>query len=77
MGGFDIDTLPFAIVQAKRLKLQTVTVGGRRDQIDMVRAIDAHGIRPVIDSSFPLERLADVFSRLQCGGHVGKICIDI
>jgi NADPH:quinone reductase-like Zn-dependent oxidoreductase len=43
----------------------------------MVRAIDAHGIRPVIDSSFPLEKLADAFRRLQSGGHVGKICIDI
>lgn len=77
VGGFDIDTMPFAIVQAKRLKLQAVTVGSRRDQIDMVRAIDAHGIRPVIDSSFPLEKLADAFRRLQSGGHVGKICIDI
>jgi hypothetical protein len=26
---------------------------------DVPRAIDAHGIRPVIDSHFPLERLAD------------------
>ncbi|TCM13041.1 NADPH:quinone reductase-like Zn-dependent oxidoreductase [Novosphingobium sp. PhB165] len=76
-GGFDIDTMPFAIVQAKRLKLQAVTVGSRRDQIEMVRAIDAHGLRPVIDSTFPLENLGDAFRRLQSGGHVGKICIDI
>jgi len=77
VGGFDIDTMPFAIVQAKRLCLQAVTVGTRRDQIEMVRAIEAHGIRPVIDGSFPLDRLADAFRHLQSGGHVGKICIDI
>jgi len=77
VGGFDIDTMPFAIVQAKRLNLQGVTVGTRRDQIEMVRAIEAHDIKPVIDSSFPLERLADAFRHLQSGGHVGKICIDI
>lgn len=77
VGGFDIDTMPFAIVQAKRLNLQAVTVGSRRDQIDMVRAVEANGIKPVIDRSFPLEQLADAFRYLQSGGHAGKICIDI
>jgi NADPH:quinone reductase-like Zn-dependent oxidoreductase len=77
VGGFDIDTMPFAIVQAKRLRLQAVTVGSRRDQVDMVRAIEAHGVKPVIDSRFPLEELADAFRRLKDGGHFGKICIDI
>ena len=77
VGGFDVDTMPFAIVQAKRLCLQAVTVGTRRDQIEMVRAIEAHGIRPVIDSTFPLDRLADAFRHLASGGHVGKICIAI
>ena len=43
----------------------------------MVRAIEARGIRPVIDSRFPLERLSDAFRHLQAGGHFGKICIDI
>lgn len=77
VGGFDIDTIPFAIVQAKRLRLQGVTVGSRRDQIDMVRAIEANGIKPVIDRSFPLEDLADAFRHLQAGKHFGKVCIDI
>ncbi|MCB2073734.1 MAG: NAD(P)-dependent alcohol dehydrogenase [Novosphingobium sp.] len=77
VGGFDIDTMPFAIVQAKRLNLQAVTVGTRRDQIEMVRAIEAHGIKPVVDSTFALDELADAFRHLQSGNHVGKICIEI
>ena len=77
VGGFDIDTMPFAMVQAKRLRLQAVTVGSRRDQIDLVRAIETHGIRPVVDSTFPLERLADAFRHLQSGKHFGKICIQL
>ena len=76
-GGFDIDTMPFAIVQAKRLRLQAVTVGSRRDQIDMIRAIEAHGIKPVIDSHFLLDKLADAFRHLKDRQHFGKICIDI
>lgn len=76
-GGFDIDTIPFAIVQAKRLRLQGVTVGSRRDQTDMIRAIEANGIRPVIDRTFPLEGLADAFRYLESGGHFGKIVIEL
>ena len=76
-GGFDIDTIPFAIVQAKRLRLQGVTVGSRRDQTDMIRAIEANGIRPVIDRTLPLESLADAFRCLESGGHFGKIVIEI
>ncbi len=77
VGGFDIDTMPFAIVQAKRLRLQAVTVGSRRDQIDLVRAVEAHGIKPVIDSCFPLDQLGVGLSRLMAGEHFGKICIQI
>lgn len=76
-GGFDIDNIPFAITQAKRLRLQGVTVGSRRDQIDMVRAIEANGIRPVIDSTFPLERIADAFRHLESGSHFGKIVVSL
>jgi NADPH:quinone reductase-like Zn-dependent oxidoreductase len=77
VGGFDIDTMPFAIVQAKRLRLQAVTVGSRRDQIDMVRAVEMNRIKPVVGKTFPLERLADAFHYLKEGQHFGKIGIDI
>jgi NADPH:quinone reductase-like Zn-dependent oxidoreductase len=69
--------MPFAIVQAKRLNLQAVTVGSRRDQIDMVRGIEANGIRPVLDRSFKLEQLADAFRHLQSGQHFGKVSVEI
>jgi NADPH:quinone reductase-like Zn-dependent oxidoreductase len=77
VGGFDIDTMPFVIVQSKRLRLQAVTVGSRQDQLEMVRGIETHGIKPVIDRHFPLARLADAFRHLKSGRHFGKICIDI
>lgn len=77
VAGFEIDTIPFAVLQAKRLRVQGVTVGSRRDQTDMVRGIDAAGIKPVIDRSFALAELADAFRHLDSGAHFGKICIDI
>ena len=77
VGGFQVDTMPFAIVQAKRLRLQAVTVGSRRDQTDMVRGIEAAGIRPVLDRSFQLEELADAFRHLQSGRHFGKVVLTL
>lgn len=76
-GGFQVDSMPFAVVQAKRLRLQGVTVGSRRDQVDMVRAIEANGIAPVIDRSFPLASLAEALGYLQSGNHFGKVCIEV
>jgi NADPH:quinone reductase-like Zn-dependent oxidoreductase len=77
VAGFETDAMPFAIVQAKRLRLQGVTVGSRRDQLDMVRAIETAGIRPVVDRSYSLGALAEAFRHLQAGQHFGKVCIEI
>jgi NADPH:quinone reductase-like Zn-dependent oxidoreductase len=76
VGGFE-GGIPFATVQAKRLRVQGVTVGSRRDQLNMVRAIEANGIKPVIDRTFALDKLADAFRHLQSGQHFGKICIEV
>jgi NADPH:quinone reductase-like Zn-dependent oxidoreductase len=77
VAGFTNDTMPFALVQAKRLRLQGVTVGSRKDQIDMIRAINANGIKPVIDRVFPLEELAEALRYQDTGQHFGKIGIEI
>jgi NADPH:quinone reductase-like Zn-dependent oxidoreductase len=76
VGGFE-GGIPFATVQAKRLRVQGVTVGSRRDQLNMVRAIEANGIKPAIDRTYALHELADAFRHLQGGQHFGKICIEV
>jgi NADPH:quinone reductase-like Zn-dependent oxidoreductase len=77
VGGFEIDTIPFAIIQAKRLRLQGVTVGSRRDQAEMIRAIERLGLRPTIDRIYPLAETAEAFRRLESGAHVGKVCVEM
>jgi len=66
-----------ALLMWKNIRLQGVTVGSRRHQLDMVRAIEASGLKPVIDSHFPLERIADAFRHQESGRHFGKIVLDI
>ncbi|MDB5697806.1 MAG: alcohol dehydrogenase [Alphaproteobacteria bacterium] len=66
-----------ALLMTKQLRVQGLAVGSGADQVGMTRFIETHGIRPVIDSHFPLERLADAFRHQESGAHFGKICIDI
>jgi NADPH:quinone reductase-like Zn-dependent oxidoreductase len=43
----------------------------------MIRAVEVNGIRPVIDSVFPLDRLADAYRHQASQKHFGKICVEI
>jgi NADPH:quinone reductase-like Zn-dependent oxidoreductase len=67
--------LPLRVLMLKNARLQGILVGSRRQQQDMVRGIEAGGLKPVIDRSFPLEQLADAFRFEESGQHLGKICL--
>lgn len=71
--GGDVPTIALMLKQAR---LQGLVVGSRQHQIEMVRAIEAGGLRPVIDRSFPLEEIADAFRHQASGAHFGKICLE-
>jgi len=60
----------------KQARLIGMTVGSRADQVQMVRGLEATGIRPVIDRSFPLVQLADAFRHQVAGRHFGKIVVE-
>jgi NADPH:quinone reductase-like Zn-dependent oxidoreductase len=64
-----------ASIMTRQLRVIGVTVGSRAQQIDMIRAIEVNGIRPVIDREYPLENLADAFRYQESGQHFGKICL--
>jgi hypothetical protein len=66
-----------ALLMAKNLRVQGLTVGSRAMQLDMIAGIEATAIRPVIDSHFPLANLAGAFRHQASNAHFGKIVIDI
>ncbi len=66
-----------ALLFSKNLKVQGLTVGSRAMQQDMIAAIEANGIRPVISDTFALQNLADAFRHQESGGHFGKIAVEI
>jgi NADPH:quinone reductase-like Zn-dependent oxidoreductase len=69
--------IPTGLMMAKQVRLQGLTVGSRQDQLDLIAAIEANRIKPVIDRHFPLEQLAEAFAHQESGAHFGKICVDI
>lgn len=68
--------IPTAHLMAKQARLQGLIVGSRAHQMDFVRAIDAARIKPVIDRSFDLDKIADAFRYEASGQHFGKICLE-
>ena len=68
--------VPTTTFMLKQARLQGLIVGNRREQVEFVRAIDALGLKPVIDRSFPLEGIADAFRYQESGRHFGKICLE-
>jgi len=62
-----------ATLMGMQIRLIGLTVGSRQHQQDMIRAIDANGIKPVLDKGFPMEGLADAFRHQESGAHFGKI----
>ncbi len=69
----------FSLVTAliKQLRLQGVLVGNRTMQQAMIQAINANGLKPVIDRIFPMTELVQAFQYQETNQHVGKICLDI
>lgn len=66
-----------ALLMAKNLRVQGLTVGSRKQQLAMIAGIEANAIKPVISDHFALENLADAFRHQIANAHFGKIVVDI
>ncbi|MGD9897368.1 MAG: NAD(P)-dependent alcohol dehydrogenase [Candidatus Methylacidiphilaceae bacterium] len=64
-----------ALLMQRQIRLQGLVVGSRRHQLELVRAMEATGLRPVIDHVFTLDGIADAFRYQESGKHFGKICL--
>lgn len=69
--------VPTAKFFQKNLTMSGITVGSRAHQLDMIAAIEANGIRPVISHRFPLDQLSAAFQHQISGGHFGKIILEV
>lgn len=69
--------VPTAELFHKNARIQGITVGSHKHQADMLDAVEAHNLRPVVDSCYPLAELAQAFRHQESQRHFGKICVEI
>lgn len=62
---------------SKQLRISGISVGSRADQEEMIRAITANRLQPVIDRSFPLREIAAAFRHQESPGRFGKVCVEL
>ena len=70
-------TMGIPAIVMNHIHLSGLAVGSRAHQLELVDFINRTGIRPVIDSSFPLDKLGEAFRYQQSNKHFGKIGVDI
>ena len=68
--------IPTALAMGKNVTFKGITVGSIQEQEEMIAAIEVAGIRPVIDSTFPLDQIAAAFAHQISQKHFGKICLE-
>jgi NADPH:quinone reductase-like Zn-dependent oxidoreductase len=69
--------VPTAELLQKNARISGITVGSQSHHRDMISAVEANDLQPVIDSSYPLEGLADAFRHQESRRHFGKICVSV
>lgn len=73
LAGGTVDPTP---VMRKSITLQGIYVGPRSLFREMNRAVEAAGLRPVIDLRIPFDRAPEAFRALRAAGHFGKIVVE-
>ena len=76
--GFVSGTKPqvdVSLVGMKSIRIKGIRVGNRDSMDAMLQAVVQHGIRPVIDRTFPFDQAGQALEYLSQGAHFGKVCI--
>ncbi len=64
-------------IMRKSLNVRGIYVGSCQMFEDMVRAIEVHSLKPVVDRVFAFEEARDAFHYMRSAGHFGKIVISV
>jgi NADPH:quinone reductase-like Zn-dependent oxidoreductase len=67
--------VPTVALMGRQQTLHGITVGSRAHQLEMIRALNTMGLRPVIDVTYPFAKIVEAFQFQGSGRHFGKICI--
>ena len=63
------------LIITRQVRLQGITVGHRDGFEAMLRAMEQHRIKPIVDRVFAFEELKEAMVYLKSGAQFGKVCI--
>jgi NADPH:quinone reductase-like Zn-dependent oxidoreductase len=63
-------------VVERGIAVTLIAVGSRQMTEDLMRAIDLHAQKPLIDSRFPISELKQALRYLEAGKHFGKVVLN-
>jgi NADPH:quinone reductase-like Zn-dependent oxidoreductase len=69
--------VPTAALFSNQIRISGISIGSRADQEDMIRAITANRLKPVIDRCFPLQNIGAAFRHHDSQKHFGKVCLEL
>jgi NADPH:quinone reductase-like Zn-dependent oxidoreductase len=68
--------LSIPAVFSNQIRVSGISIGSRADQEDMIRAITANRLKPVIDRRFELQEIVAAFKYYESQKHFGKVCLE-
>ncbi|MHB8286556.1 MAG: zinc-dependent alcohol dehydrogenase family protein [Caulobacteraceae bacterium] len=78
LAGAASEGLPnFGALIGKNLTLRGIAAGSRAMLVDLVAAVEANGMTPVIGKSFPFDQAPAAYAYLESGANVGKVMITL
>ena len=78
LAGAASEALPnYGTIIGKNLTLRGIAEGSRAMLADLIRAVAANDIQPVIDRTFPFDEARAAYEYLHSGNHVGKVVITV
>jgi NADPH:quinone reductase-like Zn-dependent oxidoreductase len=62
---------------SNQIRIGGISIGSRADQEDMIRAITANRLKPVVDRRFLLQEIVTAFKYYESQKHFGKVCLEL
>lgn len=73
----NISELATRLLYWKQISIFGTTMGTRDEFLSMLDFVESRKLKPVIDQTFPLERIADALARMEEGNQFGKIILQV
>lgn len=67
----------YGTILGKNLALRGITEGSRAMLMDLMRAVEANGIEPVVNRVFSFDQSKDAYAYFAAAEHVGKVMIQL